>query len=234
MCFLVVWTNAFIRKVTDNNPVKLILLSALLSLMSCQNSAINEDQIDANYYIRYTEADSLMQASATFQSNQQKAITFLGGVRLIDQKMILDQKDNTYTLEIKKPLPNTLDFKFQNSERKEILFTSKPVIPKFTALPESIKLTQDLTFQIDQAPTEDGESLGIFIIGASRKTEAVFFEASHQLDHFIFPATKLKKLQPGNGQLYFLKREKFTSTQDGVNHEILFEYYSKPVEMALK
>ena len=233
MCALVVRTNAFIRKMTDNLFPILFLLGAIFCLLGCQSPQKTDQLNSAAYYLRYTAADSLVKTAASFKNSNQQNLSFLGGVQFLQEKMEFNQNDQEYSLEKKISLPETVTFQFQNENLESIRFSHSFIPAKIIASSLIINRNEDFLMEISNAKLEKEASLGILLIDSQQKTIAVFYEED-PVDGFRIPKDRLKTIQKGAGKLFLVQKENRITQQETFEHHLKMEYYGVPMEIEIR
>ncbi len=235
MCFLVIWSNRFIRKLPDISALVFLNFILLSGFNACQKQSYAEEIIIGNYYVRYTAADSLLNANTHFYKeqapNKKIPVTFLGGIHFMRKKMNFDRQDDAYSTSIQKLWVENINFSFQNTERKPINFSSTLKAVKFRKPPAVINKRKNLRLQLEPSALRDRESVGILIVDAAQKTTATFFEGPRAGEFYEVPVSNLKELAEGTGSLYLIKRKEIKEQHDGFLHQMLIEYYSEPVSV---
>lgn len=235
MCFLVVWTNVFIRKMPDKYLLQtLIIYGIFVHLFSCQTSEKVNEYKKAEYFVRFTAADSVIKAQANFKDHAGNLQTFLGGVYLFQEKMNLEQKDSEYTLDKKIPPPEKISIQFQDESREEVGINLPFYSPEIETAFSSVDRKEPYTLKVNKALSCKDCSLGIFIIDSLNKTVATFFDKLNESTEYVIPQTKLAPIRPGQGKLFLRFKQKTQETKAGYEHTLQLEYYSVPLEVTIQ
>lgn len=217
----------------------IILFTFVLSALSCGTETAQQDEITANFYLRYLADGQDIKAQATFldrdSSGQQQQIEMPGGVsfqgsgmgkREVGNALIRYQYENVGTF------PEDFLFACRRSAQDPWTEFSHSMIPirRFN-LDDTIQIKDGATMVLPDGPLTEEEQLVLIFNDENNQATSIEIKGPMEGNALRLSAGQLTRLQPGSYQYYLVKKGLTTQTFDGITARIETEFYSEAAEL---
>jgi hypothetical protein len=191
--------------------------------------------IFADIYVRYEQGERKIKAEATFYKGETpgsaKSIVFQTGVGFLGSSMesrSLPGGIERYEFETVANLPEFVPIHFTDDlgEEKNIDI-QVPAIRDFEFLTIPLKKTEGFSLKLDAAPLAGNEKLVLVFTDYKNQSLTLEVNAASAMQQIDFAPGQLRKLEPGNVQVYLVRTGSVSKKEGRYSINIQTEFYSK-------
>ena len=220
--------------------LKIFFFYIVLSLFSCANKVVHEDQrLGVEYYVRYLEPEGKIRVEATFYERDSLRKKKIEVEKVYFQEEPLNVQalrahGSRYQFEQKSAYPEMFNFKFIDNQGKSHLHESKMDPILLFSLRDRISKTQDMTLQWEGAPLLQGESIVLLFSDKEEKVVSYTHKGPTTTNTIQIPGKSINELSNGEGKLYLVKKRLFKAFENKNYVQTLTEFYTKFITIDIK
>ncbi len=221
------------------------LILMFCALFSCQSSDADTSHapkttIYSDYFVRYLADEGSLKGVATFLEGDTvtnvKPLQFEGGVTFHGSGMqVKNIQDKIYRYVQSREADYSDSFKFKHTYKgKTYSYEIKMAPIEDFYLKGKVSRDEGMVVVVVGKALGEGESYVFLISDKNNKAISYTVRGPHSDLEFKIPSNELRKLEPGKGQLYIVKKQTRLKKEDGEDIRAEIEYYTKPIDIDIE